>query len=185
MERNFAKLHSDVCFKKSNGKVIWQPRIDCWIADKMFEHGELPGIYKGMSKVDIYKELGCSARIYEYNGCFYPVYDETVKHHYEWKDNIFYERIDTPIGTVTQELEVVQSSWAKRTKKWWVCNEEDLKVFTYIEQHTDWRFSREHFDRTKAEWGDLGAPCVFIPRVSIQRLYIDLMGVEEGADFTC
>ena len=54
MERNFAKLHSDVCFKKANGKVIWQPRIDCWIADKMFEHGELPGIYKGMSKVDAY-----------------------------------------------------------------------------------------------------------------------------------
>ena len=54
MERNFAKLHSDVCFKRANGKVIWQPRIDCWIADKMFENGELPGIYKGMSKVDIY-----------------------------------------------------------------------------------------------------------------------------------
>ena len=71
MEKNFAKLHSDVCFKRANGKVIWQPRSDCWIADKMFEQGELPGIYKGMSKVDIYKELGCSARIYEYNNCFY------------------------------------------------------------------------------------------------------------------
>ena len=180
MEKNFAKLHSDVCFKKANGKVIWQPRIDCWIADKMFEHGELPGIYKGMSKVDIYKELGCSARIYEYNNCFYPVYDETLKHEYEWKGNVFYEKIETPIGTVTHELEKVDSSWAQRTKKWWVCDEEDLKIFTYIEQHTNWAFSQEHFDRTKAEWGDLGAPCVFIPRVSIQRLYIDLMGVEEG-----
>ena len=46
MEQNFAKLHEDVCFKRANGKVIWQPRIDCWIADKMFEDGELPGIYR-------------------------------------------------------------------------------------------------------------------------------------------
>ena len=126
MKQDFAKLHSDVCFKKANGKVIWQPRIDCWIADKMFEHGELPGIYKGMSKVDIYKELGCSARIYEYNNCFYPVYDETLKHKYEWKGNVFYESMETPIGTVTHELEKVDSSWAQRTKKWWVCDEEDL-----------------------------------------------------------
>lgn len=39
---NFSKLHEDVCFKKSGGKIIWQPRIICWYDDKMFEDGKLP-----------------------------------------------------------------------------------------------------------------------------------------------
>lgn len=180
MGTNFAKLHHDICFKRANGKVIWQPRIDCWISDKLFDVGELPGIYKGMKKVDIYKELGCSARIYEYNDCFYPVYDETVKVYWEKEGNIDRQVIETPVGTLTQELETVSTSWAKRTKKWLVCSEEDLKIMTYVEQHTNWAYSQEHFDKTYAEWGDLGAPCVFIPRISVQRLYIDLMGVEQG-----
>ena len=33
---DFAKLHEDVCFGRAGGKVIWQPRIDCWISDRMF-----------------------------------------------------------------------------------------------------------------------------------------------------
>ena len=45
---NFAKLHEDICFRHAGGKVIWQPRIDCWIADRLFANGELPGKYKGM-----------------------------------------------------------------------------------------------------------------------------------------
>lgn len=180
MDMNFAQLHDAICFGRGNGKVLWQPRIDCWIADKLFDVGELPGIYKGMSKVEIYKELGCSARIYEYNDCFYPVYDETINRHEEWIGDVLYQYLETPVGTVTQELEKVPTSWNLFVKKRWVCTEEDLKIFTYIEQHTNWAYSQEHFDKTYAEWGDLGAPCVFIPRVSVQRLYIDLMGVEEG-----
>ena len=61
-----------------------------------------------------------------------------------------------------------------------MCSEADLKIFTYIEEHTDWRFSWEAFRRIQGEWGNLGAPTMFMPRVSVQRLYIDLMGVEEG-----
>ena len=79
MSTNFAKLHEDVCFGKAGGKVIWQPRIQCWYDDKMFEDGKLPGRYEGMSRVELYKDLGCSARVYEYNGCFYPIFDETIK----------------------------------------------------------------------------------------------------------
>lgn len=177
---NFAKLHEDICFKRAGGKVIWQPRIDCWIDDRRFQHGDLPGRYKGMKKVDIYKDLGCSARIYEYNCCFYPIYDDTIHtSHWEEGDRIF-DTIETPVGTVTHINERTPSSWAQLVKKEWVCNEEDLKIFTYIEDHTSWGYSQENFDKVHEEWGDLGAPCIFMPRVNMQRLYIDLMGVEEA-----
>lgn len=177
---DFAKLHEDVCFRKAGGKVIWQPRIDCWISDRMFANGELPGIYKGMTKAEIYRELGCFARIYEYNDCFYPVYDDTIHYSVKSEGELQTETMETPVGTVTHVLKSTPSSWAKLVAKEWVCSEEDLKVFTYIEQHTNWAYSQEHFDKTMAEWGNLGAPTIFMPRVSMQRLYIDLMGVEEA-----
>lgn len=96
MEKNFSKLHEDVCFGKAGGKVIWQPRIQCWIDDKIFADGKLPGKYEGMTKPEIYRDLGCSARL---------------------------------------------------TTKEWVTCEEDLKIYTYIERHTDWGYSQEIFGR--------------------------------------
>jgi len=36
MERNWPKLHTDVVFGQSGGKIIWQPRIECWYTDKQF-----------------------------------------------------------------------------------------------------------------------------------------------------
>ncbi len=180
MAENFAKLHEDICFGRGGGRVIWQPRIDCWISDKLFADGALPGIYKGMSKVELYKELGCSARVYEYNDCIQCIRDDTVKYRREDDGETVTEYLETPVGTVSQRLKRSANTWAMLVDKWWVTNEEELRIFAYIERHTHWGFSMETFEKVKAEWGDLGAPCVFIPRVSLQRLYIDLMGVEEA-----
>ena len=108
---DFAKLHEDVCFGRAGGKIIWQPRIDCWISDRMFADGELPGIYKGMSKADIYRELGCSARVYEYNDCFQPVYDDTIRVSSKTEGEYHTNIIETPVGTVTQVLKSTPSCW--------------------------------------------------------------------------
>lgn len=177
---DFAKLHEDVCFGRANGKVIWQPRIECWIADKMFEQGELPGRYKNMSKPEIYRDLGCSARIYEYNCCFYPIFDDTIHCIHKEEGDRIIDIMETPVGSVKHISKKTPNSWAVLTEKEWVCSEEDLKIYTYIEDHTSWGYSQENFDRVHEEWGELGAPCIFMPRVSLQRLYIDLMGVEEA-----
>ena len=179
MSTNFAQLHEDVCFRRSGGKVIWQPRIDCWIQDRLFEHGELPGIYKGMSRVELYRELGCSARLYEYNGCFQAVYDEGIRTYSKWDGDTLISYIETPVGTVTHEERTTPNSWARLVTKEWIVTEADMQIYTYIEQHTNWVFDQACYDRVHAEWGDLGAPTMFMPRVSIQRLYIDLMGVQE------
>lgn len=180
MERDFAKLHMNVCFGKANGQVIWQPRIQCWIDDKLFTDGTLPGKYAGMSKPEIYQELGCSARIYEYNDCFFPIYDETIRVWQQTDGEVTTNYMETPLGTVSQVAVRSKNSWATLVTKEWVTSEEELKIFTYIEEHTNWGFSQEKFEQTREQWGNLGAPTMFMPRVSVQRLYIDLMGVEEA-----
>ncbi len=179
-QTDFWQLHEDVLNKRANGKVIWQPRIDCWISDKMFATGHLPEGYDGLSKADIYRKLGCSARIYEYNDCFRPVYADTVKVYTERDGDRIINHIETPKGNLKQVLLSTPSSWAHLVEKQYVCDENDLKIMEYVESNCDWEWNQAHFDKTKAEWGRLGAPCVFIPRVSMQRLYIDLMGVENA-----
>ncbi|MBP3324622.1 MAG: hypothetical protein J6M16_10550 [Clostridia bacterium] len=179
METNFWKLHEDVCYKRAGGKIIWQPRIQCWIDDKIFEDGKLPGIYEGMTPPEIYRELGCSARVYDYGWCIEPYYDETVTTRFERKGDTEYYYIDTPIGTVWQEIKLSKNSWARFPSKWYITNEEDMKIYTYIEAHTFWRYHPERYEEIKSRWGNLGAPTMFIQRVNLLRLYIDLMGVEE------
>ena len=180
MARDFWKLHEDVCFKRAGGKIIWQPRIQCWRDDKLFDYGKLPGIYEGMTDPEIFTELDCSSRIYDYNACFKAVYDDTIQTRSEKKGDGKVRYIDTPLGTVSTESMPSPNTWAWQTTKWWVTNEEELKIYAYIEEHTSWRFDQETFDEIKAKWGILGAPTMFMPRVSMQRLYVDLMGVEEA-----
>ena len=67
---DFPALHHQVCFGKANGRIIWQPRIGCWYGDKIFAGEELPAPFTGMTVPEIYRELDCSARLYEFNSCF-------------------------------------------------------------------------------------------------------------------
>jgi len=75
---NLAKLHHDVIRGKSGGKIIWQPRILCWYYDKLFNGEKLPKPFDGMTLPEIYRELGCSTRIYDYNECFIKEYPSSV-----------------------------------------------------------------------------------------------------------
>lgn len=179
-QQDFWKLNEDVMFKRANGKIIWQPRIDCWISDKLFETGHLPEGYDGLSKAEIYKELGCSARVYEYNSSFKPVYNDTVKRYTKQDGDYTVNYIETPIGIVNQVLKGSKSTWAKYIEKQFVSDEKDLKVMDYVEANCNWIWDEKAFNETNKEWGRLGAPCVYMPRVSMQKLYIELMGVEDA-----
>ena len=65
-------------------------------------------------------------------------------------------------------------------EKWWIETEEDMKIFTWIHEHTDWKFNKDIYDELFEKYCDIGAPTIFMPRVSIQDLYINTMGMENG-----
>jgi hypothetical protein len=77
--RDLPQLHLDVVQGKSGGQVIWQPRIGCWLNDKRFAGEALPEPYEHMTKPEIFRSLGCSARLYEFNACFKEVPDPQVR----------------------------------------------------------------------------------------------------------
>jgi hypothetical protein len=57
---------------------------------------------------------------------------------------------------------------------------EELKVATWREENATWEWEQENYDLWIDKAGDLGAPTMFMPRMNVQCLYIEKMGVEKG-----
>lgn len=171
----------DVIRGNANGRILWQPRIGCWYDDKKFAGEELPGIFEGMDLVEIYRELGCSNRIYEYNDCFEVQEDETVRRREVKLSGLETEYIiETPVGTINCIMAGNTSNAGTFPQKWWVEDEADLKVMAYVLEHQTWVWNQETYQKLQKKWGRIGAPAMFMPRVNIQYLYIDIMGTENA-----
>lgn len=176
---DLTKLHRDVIRGSSNGMIIWQPRICCWYDDRIFKNEELPHPYTGMSLPEIYRELGCSNRNYTFNNCFKKVYDSRVKRYSRKISELETEYVmETPVGRINTIIAANTSNGGEFPKKWWVTCEEDLKVMSWIEERCTWEWNEERYRENLNIWGDLGLPTVYMPRVNVQHLFIDIMGVE-------
>ena len=176
---NLQDLNRRVIWRQANGKTIFQPRIGAWYDDRRYRGEELPGKFKGCSHRQIYEKIGCSDRLYDFNACFETVYDDSVRvESIDHGNRTFTQTIHTPVGSVTQFVVGNTSNPGCMQKKWYVETEEDLKVFMYVEEATSYRFHQEVYDRLLAENGHLGLPSAFVPRVNMQKLLIELSGVE-------
>jgi len=180
-EMNLARLHLDVASGRAGGKIIWQPRILCWWSDKEFLGQKRPAPYDKMTYVQMYRHLQCSNRIYEYGACFERVEDPRV--------NVSERRLsetdrevawETPVGTQRAVNHRSPYHRSVRTEKWPLCDEDDMRVATWREEHATWRWNQEEFDQLQAIWGDIGAPTAYLERVTVQYLYINAMGVENA-----
>ena len=165
---------------EASGKTVWQPRIECWYSDREYRGEPLPGKYAGDSMLKLYNKLGVSNRLYIFCECVEKYYDapaiieETIAVDPMTTKHI----IRSPAGEASAVYRKNSSNFGEMPLKWWVETAEDIEALTYIEQHTRYRFNRQTYDRLLAEWGHLGLPCMCMPRVNIQRLLIDLCGVE-------
>lgn len=179
---NLLELNRSVLRGESRGRIIWQPRILCWIADRKFLNEPLPGGLDGLTDAELYRRLGCSNRIYEYNACFRQVLPESVHSESRRLSPAEWEVVtETPAGKLTAVLRNNTSNPGVFYKKWPVTSEDDLKVQMWLVEHTGWEWDQERYDALFAEWGDIGLPAMFMnPRVTVQNLYHDIMGVEAG-----
>jgi hypothetical protein len=177
---NFAQLHRDVVFGRAGGRIIWQPRILAWISDREFASQPLPPPFTGLTPPEIYRALGCSNRIYEYNACFVSHEDPAVRITRTDLDATDYEVVwETPVGRQRAVFRRSASTAWHRPIKWPIADEDELHVATWREARRTWSWDQAAFERVAAEWGDLGAPTVFIPRVTVQKLIIEDMGIEQ------
>jgi len=173
------QFNLDVVFGRSGGRIIWQPRIAAWYNDKLFANEPLPSPYEGMTLPAIYRSLGCTNRCYYYNSSFVGDEDPRVRRTRTQLNATDHEiRWDTPVGSQRAVYRQHKQSPRYQPLKWPISDEHDMKVATWRESRRTWRFDQGEFDRVRGEWGGLGAPTMFMPRVNIQSLYINDMGVE-------
>jgi len=99
MSRHHAALNRQVVFKESGGRIIWQPRIGAWYTDKQFAGEAFPPPFTGLDLYGIYRELDCSARLYEFNDCYKRIEHPSV--HFtqrELNGTDTETTIETPVG---------------------------------------------------------------------------------------
>lgn len=177
--RDFDALNLDVAFGKAEGKIIWQPRIIAWYWDRIRAGVPLPPPYTGMSLAQLYRALGCSNRIYDYNACFRSEEDPTVRFSRRDLGPTEYElRWETPVGSQRAVYRVSPHSDWHEPLKWPIADEAEMKVAAWRAERTHWFWDQAAFERVAAEWRGLGAPCMFICRTTIQQLHVADMGVE-------
>lgn len=185
---NLRELNRQVLRHESGGKIIWQPRIGCWYGDKIFNGEALPAPFTNMNRQQIYRKLGCSARPYEYGGCIiYKEHPEVRVEKTRISDVDEKTVISTPVGNQTRIDRKTESSSRKIKVKWEIETEEEMKVAIWRENNCSWGWSQSIYEELEKEWGDLGLPTVNVfatgtesgPRVNIQDLYINKMGVEK------
>jgi hypothetical protein len=111
MQRNYPELHRQVVFGESRGQIIWQPRIGCWSTDKMWAGEAFPPPYAGMDLYQIYRELDCSARLYQCNACFGRIEHPSVKtSQSELNESDTETTTHTPVGTQVEVKRRMTSS---------------------------------------------------------------------------
>jgi len=178
---DLAQFNLDAAFRRAGGMVLWQPRILAWFTDKNFSGEPLPERYRGMSEAEVYRDLGCSNRVYEYNRCFKRVESPDIERGSRILDATHREDfILTPRGKVTAVFRQSKNNFFEIQEKHWIETREDMKAMTWLLENSTWSWDRTAYEETQTEWGDLGAPCMYIPRVNVENLYLDTMGVERA-----
>lgn len=175
------QFHLDVLRDRASGRVLWQPRIGCWYHDKQFAGVPLPDEFQGLDLPGIYRRLGCSARVYAYNRCFVAHEDPAVR------------IVETPLSGTDTETVVETPVGAQRSierrspnaayaghVKWPITCEQEMRVALWRAERRSWSWDEHAYEQVRETWGLLGAPTMYMPRTTVQDLYIDTMGVEAG-----
>ncbi len=178
-KRDFWELNRAIIRGEAGGRVLWQPRIDCWYSDRIFRDGTLAAPYAGLSRHDLYCTLDVSPRVYEFNGCIEAYDKEPVRRWSRPVSPMVTEiHIETPVGDLTYLWQTNDSNGGAYNQTFPATTEEDVKVLIWLENNTLWRWNQAHYDDMLRTWGRMGLPSIFVPRVSIQKAFVDTMGVE-------
>jgi len=178
---DLAALNLDVVRGRAGGKILWQPRIECWLTDKRFAGQPLPAPHEGMTKPEIYRSLGCSNRLYEFTACFISHEDPAVRVRSRQLDDTDYETVfETPVGTQRAVYRRSRNNPGVSHVKWPISDEAEMKVAAWREQRRTWSWDQAKYEVLLDEWAGLGAPTMYMLRVTVQKLFVEDMGVENA-----
>lgn len=157
-------------------RICWQPRLEHWY-NVNNRQGTLPERYREMSRLEVYDDLGCSVRAYsEFNRCLRAADDKRIKVESRETPQRIYTTWTTPAGEVSAVEYRTES--AQQRCEFPIKRVEDLRVMEYMLRGREWSWNDEAYQEGLASVGERGAPTFFVPRVNLQRCFIEYIGFE-------
>lgn len=132
-----------------------------------------------MDLMEVYDDLEASPRPYTtFNSALVIVEHETVEVEVDRNGPSEVTRWRTPVGQIRKTRLFGEEGFAPYTEEYPLKTMKDLDVMEYILRHRSVRFDYETYDLGKRAIGDRAEPCMYLPRIPLQRLFIDYMGFE-------
>ena len=160
--------------------LVWQPRLEHWFHVNRRE-GTLPEKYRSSELSDIYDDLGASVRYFWLPEGIRVIHGPGVSVERREENGYWYTRWSTPMGELVRVERVTWDSCM--TVKFPIENLRDMSVMEYVLRGDRYEFDPQAFHWALAEVGDRAAPTVILPRINLQRLFIDFVGYERTIFF--
>lgn len=162
--------------RESVDNIVFQPRLEHWYNVNR-QNATLPERYAGMSLMQLYDDLGCSMRTYDYTYLALNAVDDpsVVVHKENVGDDVEVTRWVTPVGTIHNRV-TLKPGW--HIDEFPVKTPDDLRVMEYILQGRRWEFDAAAYAEADKQLGDRAAPMLCIPRINVMRISIEMMGFE-------
>lgn len=155
-------------------RIAWEPRLEHWFRINKAA-GTLPARYATASLLDIYDDLGASVR-YGLADLLRCEEGRRVRVETARRGDEIVTRWSTPKGELVQVQRLTYDGSA--TVRYAVREPGDLDTLEYILRERRWSIDRESFERERRHLAGRCLPAAILPRVHLQRLFIDWMGFE-------
>lgn len=88
------------------------------------------------------------------------------------------ERMETPWGTLTREVEVEEGYGSSWTRSHWISHPDDYAIIEQVIRNGELTPLPEAYIDARARFGDRGVVFVWSPRAPFQRTWIEYTGIE-------
>jgi len=161
-------------------RLVWQPRLNHWF-DVNRARGLLPKKYQGWDVLKIYDDLGASPRSWPYSpDTIRAVVGGGVRLEVREDSDNVYTKYTTSKGGLTQVERKNLWGTNKMTTEHLLKTTDDFGVLEHILANQSFDFDEGAYRGYDALLGERCEPTVCLPHGSIQRLFIDFMGLERG-----
>ena len=165
---------------KKADRLVWQPRLHHW-HEVNKARGLLPKKYDGWDVLQIYDDLGASPRSYHYfNNTIKTVESDDVNVELKEDTDYVYTKYITIKGDLTQIEKKNLWGTNKMRVKYFLKTTDDFKVLEHILRNQYFEFDDDEYRRNDRLLGDRCEPMLNLPHGSIQKFFIEYMGLERG-----
>lgn len=166
--------------RESDAPIVWQPRLEHWFRVNQREE-TLPEKYRSSSLSDVYDDLDASVRYFWSPEGIRTIHGPRVSVERHEENGYWHTRWNTPQGELVKVEQVTWDSWMP--VKFPLERLQDMRVMEYVLREQQYEFDSAAFERAVAEVGDRAVPTIILPRINLQRLFIDLVGYERTIFF--